>query len=128
MSIRVLINEITFFDDLLSISETSLKLVAKLSTPRMLSAEIHGVISLGETDLAVDLRRDPSTQKYVVVIQSESIPILGIVKQLGAALVPDDLELFLGQVFNINICKNYISICSFATTTTDFWYSTIVGS
>ena len=103
MSVQIYINKITFFDNLLSITKTTLKLIAKLSNPRMLSAEIDGMVSIGDTDLAVDLRRDPKSKIYVVTIRSENLPIFGIVKQIGAAMLPADLNTLLGQVFNFNI-------------------------
>ena len=103
MSVKIFINKMTIFENLLSISKTSLKLIAKLSAPRMLTAEVNGVISIGNTDLAVDLRRNPTTRKYVATIQSENIPIFGIAEQIGAALLPDDLNDILGKVFDFNI-------------------------
>ena len=103
MSITIFIDEIDILENLLSISKTSLKLIAKLSAPRMLTAEATGVVSLGNNDRAVDMRKNPTTKKYEATIQSENIPILGIAEQIGAALLPDDLNDILGKVFNFNI-------------------------
>ena len=103
MTVEVLINKITFFENLLSISETSLKLIAKLSPPRSLSAEVKGIVSIAGTDLDVHLRKSELTQKYVITIKAEVLPIFGIAKGLGADLLPGDLNAILGQVFNFKI-------------------------
>ena len=103
MSIEMFINKIPFFEDLLSISNMKLKLIAKLSSPRSLNAEATGIVSIGKTDFEVDLRKDPTFNKYVITITTDRLPIFGIVHQIGAALLPDDLNDVLGQVLNFNI-------------------------
>ncbi|CAI7997199.1 hypothetical protein GBAR_LOCUS2093, partial [Geodia barretti] len=99
MTVEVLINKITFFEDVLSISDTSLKLIAKLSPPKSLSAEVKGIVSIAGTDLDVHLRRSELTQKYVITIKAEVLPIFGIAKGLGADLLPGDLNAILGTGF-----------------------------
>ena len=103
MTVEVVINKITFLENLLSISKTSLKLIAKLSSPRSLSAEVKGMISLAGVDLDVHLRKSQLTQKYAITIKADVLPILGIAKGIGADLLPGDLNAVLGQVFNFKI-------------------------
>ena len=108
MTVEVLIKKITFFENLLSISKTSLKLIAKLSPPRSLSAEVKGVVSVAGTDLDVHLRKSKLTKKYVITIKADVLPIFGIAKSVGAELLPGDLNAVLGQVFNFKILEAVI--------------------
>ena len=103
MTVEVVINKITFLENLLSISKMSLKLIANLSSPRSLSAEVKGMISLAGVDLDIHLRKSQLTQKYVITIKADVLPILGIAKGIGADLLPGDLNAVLGQVFNFKI-------------------------
>ena len=103
MSVEIFLAKITFFEDLLSLSNTELKLLATLSTPKAFSAEAKSTITLGSTNYNVNFKRDPTTTKYVLTIETENLPIFGIVKALGSALLPDDLNAIIGQVFNFNV-------------------------
>ena len=103
MSLQIFLNKITFYENVLSMTNTHLKIIAKLSAPRSITAEVKSTITLGKTDYAVDVRRDPTTKKYVLTVETEKLPVFGIVKAIGAKLLPDDLNIILGQVFNFNI-------------------------
>ena len=103
MSIEIFMKRITFYENVLSMTNTQLKLIAQLSTPKSFSAKATSTITLGGKDYAVDLRRDPSTKKYVITVQTEKLPIFGIVTEIGAMLLPDDLNTVLRQVFNFNL-------------------------
>ena len=103
MSIEVFMRKVTFYENVLSMTNTQLKLKAKLSTPRSFSAEAKGTINIGKKEYTVDLRKDPTTRKYVISVETENLPIFGIVTEIGATLLPDDLNTILGQVLNFNI-------------------------
>ena len=103
MSIEMFMHRITFYENMLAMSNTHLKLKAKLSLPRSFSAEARGTITIGNTNYVVDLGKDPTTSKYVITVKTVKLPIFGIVKQIGAKMLPDDLNKILGQVFNFNI-------------------------
>ena len=103
MSVGLFLAKITFYENLLSLSNTELKLFAKLSTPKTFTAEAKSTITLGSTNYNVDFKRDPTTKKYVLTIETENLPIFGIVTALGSALLPDDLNAIIGQVFNFNV-------------------------
>ena len=103
MSIEVFMKTITFYENVLSLTNPQLKLKAKLSTPRSFSAEAKGTINIGKKEYAVDLRKDPTTRKYVISIETEKLPIFGIVTQIGATLLPNDLNSLLRQVLNFKI-------------------------
>ena len=103
MSIEVFMKKLTFYENALSMTNTRLKLKAKFSTPRSFSAEAKGTINIGKKEYAVDLRKDPITRKYVISVETEKLPIFGIVNEIGATFLPDDLNTLLRQVFNFNI-------------------------
>ena len=103
VTVEVFINKITFFENLLSISRNSLKLVAKLSPPKSLTAELKGMITFVGTNLHVYLRRDVQTKVYVITIKARELSIFWIAKQISAELLPGDLNFLLGRVFNFKI-------------------------
>ena len=100
--VLVFMKTITFFENTLSMTNPQLKLKAKLSTPRSFSAEAKGTINIGNNEYAVDLRKDPTTRKYVISVEAEILPISAIVKEIGATLLPDDLNSLL-SLLNFNI-------------------------
>ena len=103
ISIEMFLNKVTFYENLLSIKNIQLKLIAKLTAPRSLSAEASGIIALGDTDYAIDLSRDPATTKYALTVTTEELPLSSIVTAIGATFLPDDLQTILEQVFDFNI-------------------------
>ena len=103
MNIQIFMKKVTFYENALSMTNTRLKLIAKLSTPKSFSAEAKGSIHIGKKEYAVDLRKDPKTRKYVISVETEKLPIFGIVNEIGATLLPDDLNTLLRQVLNFNI-------------------------
>ena len=107
MTIEIFLDKITFYENLLSVQNIQLKLIAKLSTPRSLSAEASGIIALGNTDYAIGVHKDPVTTKYVLTVETEKMKIFGIITALGATILPDDLQTILEEVFDFNIlnCK-----------------------
>ena len=105
MNIRLCLDKFTVFENLLSISNMTLKLITKLSPKIKLSVEATGNISIGNMNLEVDLKRHTPSNKYILTFKSEKISIFGIAKQLRAAILPDDLNTILGQVFNLNILE-----------------------
>ena len=107
MTIEIFLDKITFYENLLSVRNIQLKLIAKLSAPRSLSAEASGIIALGNTDYAIAVHKDPVTTKYVLTVETEKLKIFGIITALGATILPDDLQTILEKVFDFNIlnCK-----------------------
>ena len=103
ISIEMFLTKITFYENLLSIRNIQLKLIAKLTAPRSVSAEASGIIALGNTDFAIDLSRDPATTKYALTVTTEKLPISNIITAIGATFLPDDLQTILEQVFNFDI-------------------------
>ena len=103
MSIEMFLNKITFYNDLLSIRDIKLKLIAKLSAPQSLSAEVSGIIALGKTDYEIDVHKDPKTTKYILTMETEKLPIFGIVTAIGATFLPEELQTILEKVLDINI-------------------------
>ena len=103
ISIEIFLNKVTFYENLLSIKNNQLKLIAKLTTPRSVSAEGSGIIALGETDYAIDLSRDAATTKYALTVTTENLPLSSIVTAIGATFFPDHLQTILEQVFDFNI-------------------------
>ena len=103
MSIEIFMKKINFYDNMLIMSNTELELKAQLSTPKGFSARAKGTITLGNTDFAIDLRRDSNTSKYVISVETEKLSIFDILAQIGAKLLPDDLSIILEQTFNFNI-------------------------
>ena len=108
MTVEIFINKITFFENLLSISKTSLKLIANFSQPRSLGAEVKGVISLGSIEYNVYLRRKPDIQKYVITFQAEVLSIVKVAKAIGAELLPGDLNAIVGKVLNFKVLNAVI--------------------
>ena len=103
ISMEMFLDQITFYEDLLSIRDIQLKIIAKLSKPRSVSAEASGVVALGNTDFAIDLSRDPVTTKYALTVTTEKLPISRIITAIGATFLPDDLQSLLQTAFNFNI-------------------------
>ena len=66
MGVEMFLENITFYENLLSVRNIKLKLYAKLSQPRSLNVEADGIIALGKTDYAVKVGRDPATNKYAL--------------------------------------------------------------
>ena len=103
MSVEMFLKKITFYEDVLSVRDIQLKLKATLSTPKRVSVEGSGVIALGSTDYAIDLRRDALTTKYTLTVETEKLPLFGIVTAIGAKFLPEDLQIVLGKIFDVNI-------------------------
>ena len=113
MTIEMFLNKITFYEDLLSIRDIQLKLIAKLSAPRSLSAEASGIIALGNTDYAIALHKDPDyaivvqndpvTTKYALTVERENMQLSTIITALDATFLPNDLQIILEKVFDFNI-------------------------
>ena len=75
MILQSFLNKITFYENVLSMTNTHLKLIAKLSVPRSITAEVKSTVTLGKTDYAVDVRRDPTTRKYVLTVETKKLPV-----------------------------------------------------
>ena len=103
MSVAIFLSKITFYENILSMTNTHLKLTAKLSKPRSFTAEAKSTINLGGTALTVNFKRNVATQKYILSIETPELPISSIVKAIGASILPHDLQTLLGQVFNFKI-------------------------
>ena len=103
MTVDLFIGKITVFQKILVIKKTQLKLISKFSTPKSFSAEAKGIISVGDKDFSVHIRRDSNTKKYVLSIETKVLPIYGIITKLGAAFLPGKLNRFLKKVFDVNI-------------------------
>ena len=103
MSIEMFLQKVTFYENVLSVKNIQLKLKATLSTPRKLSVEGSGVIALGNTEYGINLRRDTLTTKYTLTVETEKLPLFGIVTAIGAKMLPEDLQLIFEKIFDINI-------------------------
>ena len=102
MDVHMFLEEITFFEDLLSIRDTQLKLSALFSNS-ISHVEASGIIALGDMDYDVSIGRDAATNKYAVTVQTDNFPILGIVTETGASFLPNNLQNVLESVFQFNI-------------------------
>ena len=103
INIEMFLQKITFYENVLSIRDIQLRLKATLSTPKTVSVEGSGVITLGSTDYAIDLRQNALTTKYILTVETEKLSLFGIVTALGAQILPEDLQTVLGKLFDINI-------------------------
>ena len=97
------VENITFYENLLSVRNIKLKLYAKLSQPRSLNVEADGIIALGKTDYAVKVGRDPATNKYALTVETANLPMFDIVTAIGATFLPSGLQTTLKQDFQFNI-------------------------
>ena len=103
MSVEMFLKKITIYEKLLSIRDIQMKLRAILSGQKRLSVEANAIIALGNTDYAIDLRRDQVTTKYTLTVETEKFPLFGIITAVGAKFLPDDLQTILEKIFDINI-------------------------
>ena len=99
--IDMFLKEITFYEDILSIKDVSLKLSATFS-PKSLSAEASGIIALGKTDFSVSVGPDASN-KYALTVQTEKLPVGSLITSLSATFLPDDLQTLLKKTFQFDI-------------------------
>ena len=103
INIEMFLQKITFYENVLSIRDIQLRLKATLSTPKTVSVEGSGVIALGSTDYAINLRRDALTTKHTLTVETKKLSLLDIVTAIGAQFLPEDLQTVLGKLFDINI-------------------------
>ena len=103
MDIEMYLEKITFFEDILTIKDAHLKLSASFSNSISVDAEASGIIALGDMDYAVSIGRDAATNKYAVIIETDNLPIFGLVTAISATFLPDDLQLFLESALQFNI-------------------------
>ena len=103
MDIEMYLEKITFFEDILAIKDARLKLSASFSNSISVDAEASGIIALGDMDYNVSIGRDAATNKYAVTVETDNLPIFGLVTAIGAAFLPDDLQLFLKSALQFNV-------------------------
>ena len=102
MTVNLFLGKVTFYENVLSISNVQLKLQAALS-PVSLSAEANATISLGSTNYAVTIGRDVLTHNYELSVSAQTLPIFGLITSLGASFLPHDLQTVLGRVLKFDI-------------------------
>ena len=103
MDIEMYLEKITFFEDILAIKDAQLKLSASFSNSISVDAEASGIIALGDMDYAVSISRDPATNKYAVTVETDNLPIFGIVTAIGATFLPEGLQTILESALQFNI-------------------------
>ena len=102
MTMDLFLAQVTFYENILSIKDIKLKLFATFS-PVSLSAEASATIALDGTDYAAAVGRDAVTKNYALSVSTPSLPLFGVITSLGASFLPNDLQIFLKEVFNFNI-------------------------
>ena len=102
LTVDMFLQKVTFYNNILSVKDIQLRLFASFS-PTRLSAEASGTISMGSVDYAVSVRRNTIINKYALTVETDSLPIFGVVTALGAKFLPDDLRIILQRVFQFNI-------------------------
>ena len=102
LRIELFMEQVTFYEDILSVRDIELILSATFS-PKSLTAEANGIITLDDTDYSVSVGKDTVRNNYVLTVEAQNLPILGILTALGATFLPDDLQTILENVFKINI-------------------------
>ena len=103
LSIGIFMNNISFYQNRLFIKEVQLKLMAKLSSPRNFSAEFSGIIAIDKTDFAIDVTRNPESRLYTLTVETPKLSLSSIATQLGASILPDDLNKVVGKIFDFTI-------------------------
>ena len=100
VSVEMFLQNITFYENILSIRNFHLRLRGTLSTPISVGVEGSGVIAFGSTDYRINLHRDTH---YTLTIETEKLPLFGIVTTIGARVLPEDLQTLLESTFDIDI-------------------------
>ena len=83
---------LSFFDNAVVVRNPGVIIHAILRSPRSVSLEIVGDIEISGQDYSISITRDSNSGKYVLVADIGQIDIGDIVRQLGAAIVPRELN------------------------------------
>ena len=102
LSIEMFLEQVTFYEGILSLRDVQLKLSATFS-PKSLTAEASAIIAIGDTDFTVAVGRDTSTNNYALTVETGRLQVFDIVTELSASFLPDDLQTVLESVFKFNI-------------------------
>lgn len=88
--------DLSFFNDVLTIRYPSLTVTAVLKSPRSVTVDVDGSIEISGEDYSVDLSRDITINKYVLSVEIDHLPVSSLIQSLQAQALPDDLNALLG--------------------------------
>ena len=104
LSVELYLQNVSFYEDRLSLREVQLRLHAGYP-PKTLTASASGIIGIGKTDINASVDRNAQTNKYELSGHTEKLPIFGLITEIGATFLPDDLQTIniLQKAFQFNI-------------------------
>ena len=107
--IEMFLKKLPLFEKLLQIRDIHLLLKTKFSGSGETIAEAKGIVDFGKRGYTISIQRNPSTKKYFLSLNTDSLSIFGVISAVGAAFLPEDLQVLLGQIFDINILNATIA-------------------
>ncbi len=85
-------NTLSYFDGLLKIQNVVLSVHAILKAPRSISVEASGHLEIGTEMFEVQIKRDSSTNRYILSSQILELHVTDIIEDFGAAVFPDEVS------------------------------------
>ena len=103
IEVSVYLPKLPLFGKTLSIHDITVAVNATLSKPRDVSVGAKGIFKLGKKDYKISIDRDPSTKVYVLTLNTQKFPVTNLLSAVGGSFLPEDLQLLLGKIFDINV-------------------------
>ena len=95
---------LSFLDGALTVNEANIVVVAVLKSPRSVSIEVTGQVSLGEATFNIDIHRDSQTGKYVFDGKADGpvplLSLLSLIPDLGSLSLPPGVSDILDLTIN----------------------------
>ena len=92
-----------YFNGYLTITKPKLKVFAVLKHPRKVSFEVDGGIKIGKGDYIITIKRDTSTNKYVLKASFKTIPISDLIHKFSAKVLPKAFQRTLRKYIQFSI-------------------------
>ena len=103
MQIKVYVSKFPPFGKALLIDDLTVTINAKLFAPIKLSVRASGTITIAKKDYTISIHHDPSTNKYVLSLNTQTFPVIALLSAAGGSFLPEDLQVVAGKIFDINI-------------------------
>ena len=101
---------LSFFDDVVVVKGPGVMVHAVLRSPRSVSLEIVGDISISGHNYSISIARDSNSGTYVLVADLGRIDITNIIQEFGAAIVPEELNSIVEAAGLIRFAINDVHI------------------
>ena len=106
----ILPDSLKFFDDQLTIQNPAVVMHAVLKSPRKIYVDVSGKIEIGGKGYSIVIVRDETSDRYVLKVDIGRIDIANIIKEFGAAVVPDELSSIVRSAGFIQFAINDVHI------------------